>query len=151
MSNDAISQQLADARRALARIERSQAKYVALVERLQCELHGARDVASPKVVCATDDHTRWLREWVHVGTGDVPSPWDELEWADVRTPSSEVPTLGSACSVAMPNESGDTRVVGYVMGIQYHRQLAMIRTANGENYAGPLSRLQRARECVDIM
>ena len=147
MSSAAIlQQQLADARRTLARIDRRRAKYVAWIERLQRELQAASDAPSPTVVHAMDydvaDEMRWLRNWVHVGTGEIISPWDELTWADLRKPSSEFPTLGSVYSVTVSNEPNAPRIVGCVMGVQYHRRLAMIRTADGDNYAGPMRDLR---------
>ncbi len=145
MSNEAMEvKRLADARRALARIEYSRAKCVARIERLQ------RKVAPPtgmRGVRASDDEgscgTRWLREWVHVGTGDdFMAPWDALTWADVRTPSAAFPVVGSAYSVATSNEP--RVIIGRVVGVQYHRRLAMLRTADGENYAGPVRGMRRA-------
>ena len=86
----------------------------------------------------TNDY-QWLKEWVHFGTGDIPSPWDELTWADRRTPEwAEFPAMFSDYATTL---SDGQRIVGHITSIHYHRQLAVIRTACGENFAGPLHRV----------
>ena len=138
MSNETISAQLDDAQRTLANLERQKAECVAMIERLRRSLPAGdarnRDVTA-EVRYDTNDY-KWLREWVHFGTGEMPSPWDELTWADVRTPElAEFPALFSDCAVTLSN---GVRIKGNVTSINYHRSLAAIRTPCGENFAGPM-------------
>lgn len=141
MSNETISAQLDDAQRTLANLERQKAECCATIERLRRSLPAGdarnRDVTDEVRYDANDDY-KWLREWVHFGTGEMPSPWDELTWADVRTPElAEFPALFSDCAVTLSN---GVRIKGNVSSIHYHRRLAAIRTPCGENFAGPMHR-----------
>ncbi len=138
-SDETLSAQLDDAQRTLAHLERQKAECVAKIERLRRALPvGNARVLDVRTDVRNDgqDDYGWLREWVHVGTGEKPSPWDELEWADRRTPElAEFPALFSDYAVTLPN---GVRINGHVTSIQYHRQLVAIRTACGENFAGPM-------------
>ena len=138
-TNENISAQLDDARRLLADIERQKVECVARIERLRRALptEDARPLdVTAEVNDGDNNDYKWLREWVHFGTGEIPSPWDELTWADRRTPElAEFPALFCDYSVTLQH---GTRITGHVTSIQYHRRLVAMRTPCGENFAGPM-------------
>lgn len=125
---------MADVTRKLRAICKHGDYYVALLEKLRHELrHDQRSN-----IDLDPNEEAWLNKWVYIGTGDVVSPWDELEWADVRTRDSR-PLLNDAFEVTL---SCGSCVSGKITSIHYHRKLAAMRTVESENYAGPIHQLR---------